>query len=206
MKIEKIFVKQAVVVEGKYDKIKLDSLIDGLIIPTHGFHLFRDRELREFLRGLAKSRGLIVLTDSDAAGFKIRAYLGGMVPSGQITNVFIPDVYGKERRKDAHSAEGKLGVEGMDTETLRKAFAAAGIAEEKPREQGEPITRMDLYEDGLMGGENSRALRFALYDRLSLPRRINLTSALPLINNLLTKEEYKEIIGEIRRGSGEVQP
>ena len=195
---DKIHVKQAVIVEGKYDKIKLDAVIDGLIIPTNGFSLFHDRELKAFIKSLAESRGIIILTDSDAAGFKIRAYLKGMIPSGQIVNVFIPDVYGKERRKPSPSAEGKLGVEGISAGILREAFEAAGVSVEKPPERGDPITRLDLYEDGFMGGFGSRELRYALYDKLNLPRRINLTAALPLLNSMLTKDEYKALVKGLR--------
>jgi ribonuclease M5 len=195
----KLRVRQAVVVEGKYDKIKLESLINGYILTTRGFGVFRDPELRGFIRRLAAQRGLVVLTDSDAAGFKIRAYLTGMIPAEQITNVFIPDLYGKEKRKRTPSAEGKLGVEGMDLATLRRAFHLAGVAVEgeaaAPRD---PITRQNLYEDGFVGGEDSRERRYALYDRLNLPRRLNVTAALPLLNALLDRAGYQDLVRELK--------
>lgn len=196
---EKIMLRQAVVVEGKYDKIRLEALVDGLILTTNGFGIFRDPELRDFIRRLAAERGIVVLTDSDAAGFRIRSYLTGMIPPHQITNVFIPDLFGKERRKRAASAEGKLGVEGMDTETLRRSFSFAGIEPVSAGPPRDPITRTDLYEDGLMGGPGSRELRYALYDALSLPRRLNLTGALPLINSLLTRDEYRSLVSDTKR-------
>jgi ribonuclease M5 len=196
---DKLRVRQAVVVEGKYDKIKLESLIDGYILTTRGFGVFRDPELRGFLRRLAAQRGLVVLTDSDTAGFKIRAYLTGMIPAAQITNVFIPDFYGKEKRKRRPSAEGKLGVEGMDLATLRRAFHLAGVAvEEEAATPQDPITRQNLYEDGFMGGEGSRERRYALYDRLNLPRRLNVTAALPLLNALLDRAGYQALVKELK--------
>jgi ribonuclease M5 len=194
----RIRLRQAIVVEGKYDKIKLETLIDGFILTTRGFGVFRDPELRGFIRRLAAQRGLVVLTDSDAAGFKIRAYLTGMIPAEQIHNVFIPDLYGKEKRKRAPSAEGKLGVEGMDVATLRRAFELAGVAVDgETTAPQDPITRQDLYEDGFLGGEGSRELRYALYDRLQLPRRLNVTAALPLLNALLDREGYRALAREL---------
>ena len=126
-----IKLKEAVIVEGKYDKIKLSSLVDGLIITTDGFGIFKDREKRELIKTLAKKRGIIILTDSDSAGFLIRSHIKGFVSEGEIKNVFIPDVFGKEKRKSAPSKEGKLGVEGMDRELLENALKKAGIVEEK---------------------------------------------------------------------------
>ena len=112
--------KQPVIVEGKYDKIKLSALIDGTIIETNGFTIFKDKDKLEMLRVLAKKTGLIILTDSDAAGFKIRNYIRSAIPEGELIHVYIPDVYGKERRKAAPSKEGKLGVEGIDLKTLQR--------------------------------------------------------------------------------------
>jgi ribonuclease M5 len=195
---QKLHITQAVIVEGKYDKIKLDAVVDGLILTTDGFGVFRDAELKAFIKRLARERGLVILTDSDVAGFRIRAYLTGMIPAERITNVFIPELSGKERRKRRPSAEGKLGVEGMDAATLREAFARAGIlADAAPPHREDPITRLDLYEDGLTGGPESRALRAALYKRLSLPLRLNITATLPLLNNILTRDEYKSLVLEI---------
>ncbi|MDL2232904.1 DUF4093 domain-containing protein [Ruminococcaceae bacterium OttesenSCG-928-L11] len=195
---EKLHLTQVVIVEGKYDKIRLEALIDGLILPTNGFGIFKDKEMAAFIRRLAAERGVVILTDSDGAGFRIRAHLTGMIPAERITNVFIPDLYGKEKRKRAPSAEGKLGVEGVDIDTLQTAFARAGITGEPPAEQTDPITRTDLYEDGLTGGEGSRELRYALYDSLALPRRLNVTAALPLLNRLLTRQEYKALLLRLR--------
>lgn len=198
MEKQKLSLRQAVIVEGKYDKIKLEALVDALILPTNGFSIFKDAELRTFIKRLAEERGIVILTDSDRAGFQIRSHLTGMIPSEQITNVFIPDLFGKEKRKKNFSAEGKLGVEGMSLDVLEAAFRQAGVLPEHAPTREEPITRLDLYEDGLAGGPDARALRYALYQRLSLPQRLNITAALPLLNNLLTKEEYRTIVAELK--------
>ena len=195
----KITVSQAVIVEGKYDKIKLEAVLDGLILPTNGFGIFKDAEMKRFIRSLAETRGLIVLTDSDGAGFRIRSYLSGMLPAEQITHVYIPDILGKEKRKQTPSAEGKLGVEGVEVSILRAALARAGVVASEPLPQrAEPITRLDLYEDGLMGGADSRTLRYALCDALALPRRLNITALLPLLNSLLSRAEYKALLAKHR--------
>ena len=126
-----IKVKQAVIVEGKYDKIKLSSIIDGLIITTDGFSIFKDKEKTALIRRLAENQGIIILTDSDSAGFKIRNYIRGCTQKGKITNIYIPDIFGKEKRKAVPSKEGKLGVEGVSTDILKDAFEKAGIVSEK---------------------------------------------------------------------------
>ena len=124
-------VKQAVIVEGKYDKIKLSSVIDGVIIPTNGFNVFKNRETLELIRYFAETSGIIILTDSDAAGFKIRSFLKGAVGKGEILNVYVPDIFGKEKRKTVPSKEGKLGVEGMEKAVLLEAFRKAGVIAEE---------------------------------------------------------------------------
>ena len=138
-----------IVVEGKYDKIKLSSLIDGTIIETNGFTIFKDKDKLEMLRVLAKKTGIIVLTDSDSAGFKIRNYIRSAIAEGEIIHVYIPDVYGKERRKIAPSKEGKLGVEGIDVKTLKECFEKAGVFAEVSDKRKEEISKVDLYFLGL---------------------------------------------------------
>ncbi|MDE7279384.1 MAG: toprim domain-containing protein, partial [Oscillospiraceae bacterium] len=133
-----LHVKQAVIVEGKYDKIKLSSVIDGVIIPTDGFNVFKNKETLALIRYFAETTGIIILTDSDAAGFKIRSFLKGAVGGkGEILNVYVPDIFGKERRKTAPSKEGKLGVEGMEKEIILEAFRKAGIAADDGSEQSD---------------------------------------------------------------------
>jgi ribonuclease M5 len=193
--MEKLKLRQAVIVEGKYDKIKLEGLIDGVILTTDGFRIFKDKAMQALIRSLAKTCGIVLLTDSDAAGFKIRAKLAGIVAAGDVTNVYVPDILGKEKRKPQRSAEGKLGVEGMALEVLREAFERAGVLAET-RNRREHITRLDLYEDGLLGGDNSAEKRRALFSRLGLPSRLSASAALPLLNQMLTRPEYEELVDE----------
>ncbi|MDR2655734.1 MAG: DUF4093 domain-containing protein [Oscillospiraceae bacterium] len=186
--------EHAIIVEGKYDKIRLSSLLDALIITTDGFHIFRDKENLELIRTLAQKNGLIVLTDSDMAGFKIRAYLNSAIPGGKIINVYIPDVFGRERRKEKTSAEGKLGVEGMDDRTLLQCFERAGVFARVVPERQRKITKGDFFEDGLTGKPDSSARRDRLKEKLSLPRRLSVNNFLKVMNALMSKDEYLEIV------------
>lgn len=192
-----IKLKEAVIVEGKYDKIKLSSLVDGLIITTDGFGIFKDREKRELIKTLAKKRGIIILTDSDSAGFLIRSHIKGFVSEGEIKNVFIPDVFGKEKRKSAPSKEGKLGVEGMDRELLENALKKAGIVEEKTSPNAKKVLKSDLFEDGISGGADSKAKRTRLLKELGLPERMSANSLLETVNALYSFEEYKAAVSRI---------
>lgn len=193
----RIALRQAVIVEGKYDKIKLEALVDGLILTTEGFRIFKDPEMRELLKRLAHGPGIVILTDSDAAGFKIRKYVSDLAAGGDVTQVYIPDVLGKERRKPRPGKEGKLGVEGIDAETLRESLFRAGLLGKDAR-PADPITRQDLYEAGLSGGENSRALRRALLARLGLPARLSSSAMVPVLGVLVTREQFLELVEEVR--------
>ncbi len=194
-----IKLKQAVIVEGKYDKIRLNSLIDATIITTEGFGVFRDSEKKELIRLLAKKRGIIILTDSDMAGFKIRSYIKGLVKEGKITNVYIPDIFGKERRKSVPSKEGKLGVEGMPENALKQAFQKAGISfdeENFPPPNPEPITKSDFFDLGLTGTPNSSEKRCKLKKKLNLPERLSTNSLLEIVNIMYKREDFlKEFYG-----------
>lgn len=189
-----IKLKQAVIVEGKYDKIRLESLLDATIIQTDGFAIFKDKEKQRLIRRLAEKNGILILTDSDSAGFKIRSFLGGSIKNGQVIHAYIPDVLGKERRKDAPSKEGKLGVEGMRTKALVDALAKAGVLYEEVAQPGKRVEMIDLFEDGLSGGENSQAKKAALLKYLDLPERLSTSSFLQLINTFMTYEEYKSAV------------
>lgn len=191
-----IHTDKVVVVEGKYDAIKLDGMLDATIITTDGFQIFKDKEKQKLLMTLAEKRGLLILTDSDSAGFMIRNFLGSKIPQEYITNVYIPDIYGKEKRKDKPSAEGTLGVEGMPLEVLDEAFKRAGVTDSIKPQTGRQITRIDFYEDGLMGGENSKMKREKLLSALELPRRLSTSSLLKIINILIDYDEYKKLIEE----------
>lgn len=191
-----IRIRQAVIVEGKYDQIRLSSLVDTVILTTEGFGVFKDKEKQKLLRRLAYERGLVVLTDSDSAGFVIRSFLNGIVEPQYITNVYIPDVFGKEKRKAAPSKEGKLGVEGMRTEQLLEAFRKAGVTAETgdaPHERRE-VTKTDLYEDGLSGGQDSARKRRRLLRALDFPERMSANAMLKLINTCMTYVEYKAAV------------
>ncbi len=193
-----IHTDKVVVVEGKYDAIKLADIIDATIIKTDGFGIFKDKEKQMLLMTLAEKRGLIILTDSDSAGFMIRNFVGSKIPADRITHVYVPDLYGKERRKTKASSEGKLGVEGIPTDIIVEAFEKAGISGDmKAPEVTRPITNMDLYDDGLIGGKDSKSRRIKLQKKLGLPERLSTSGLLKIINILTTYDEYCELVKEL---------
>ena len=193
-----IKINEAVIVEGKYDKIKLSGILDTIIIETDGFAIFKDKEKQKMIRFLAEKRGLVILTDSDSAGFKIRSFIKGITKCENVKNVYIPDVYGKEKRKTEFSREGKLGVEGMKAQVIIDGLKKAGvICDEDDKKTSREITHTDFFEDGISGGENSSRTRKALARELELPERISSSSLLKIINSYMTYEEYKNIIEKI---------
>lgn len=183
-------IKQAIIVEGKYDKIRLSNLVDAVIIPTNGFALYKDKETAELIKMLARKTGIIILTDSDSAGFQIRSRLRSITPGCEVVNVYIPDIKGKERRKRVPSAEGKLGVEGVSDEILLEAFRKAGVFAEERTLSKDPITKADLMERGLVGGENSAEKRAGLQRRLGLPERLSANMLLEILNVMYSREEF----------------
>lgn len=187
-----ISIKEAIIVEGKYDKIKLAQLVNTVILTTDGFGIFNDAEKRNVVRRLAEKRGIVILTDSDSAGFLIRNKMKGMLPPESVKHAYIPDVLGKEKRKNAPSKEGMLGVEGMTGEVLEKCLKDAGVSAGENR--GELLTKADLYDLGLSGGENSALRRETLLKELNLPRRLSVNALLPVINALYTREEVVKMI------------
>ena len=182
-----IKVDKIIVVEGKYDKIKLSSIIDGVIIETEGFGRFE--KLNNFFK--------LSLTDSDSAGFMIRSFVSSIVPNEFITNAYIPDIFGKEKRKDTHSKEGKLGVEGVSSQVIVQALERAGVfcgrSEEVSRRF---VTNIDLFEDGLNGSAESKRRRLQLLKYLDLPERLSAKALLEVINSIMTYEEYKTAVDE----------
>lgn len=193
-----IKINQAVIVEGKYDKIKLESILDALIIETEGFGIFKDKEKQRFIKRLAETRGILILTDSDAAGFKIRAFLGGLLPPGTVTHAYIPDILGREKRKQTPSKEGKLGVEGMSADILRAALEKSGVHCAEPGDAGKRlITSADLFYHGLSGRENSREKRRRLLTRLDLPSRLSSNSLLKVLNTFVTYEDFLALVNEL---------
>ena len=186
-----------VIVEGKYDVIKLSNLIDGLIIKTDGFGIFKDKEKQRLLRRLAGEKGLIVLTDSDSAGFLIRNLISGIVPKEKLTHVYIPDIFGKEKRKDTPSAEGKLGVEGIREELLLEAFKKGGVTASVTKGERRLITGLDLYEAGLSGRDSSAEKRKILLRKLSLPERMSTSSMIKILNTFVTYDEFEKTVKEL---------
>lgn len=191
-----IKINEVIIVEGRYDKNTLSQIIDGTIIETEGFGIFSDKEKLNLFRRLAEIRGLVVLTDSDGAGFVIRNYLKGAIDPKYVKHAYIPDVLGKEKRKSSPSKEGKLGVEGMSREILLSAFQRAGVSvsEASGENKSEPITKTDLYEAGLSGGIGSREKRLELLKRLSLPSRLSPNAMLDVLNALMTRLEFLELL------------
>lgn len=196
-----IRIKEAVIVEGKYDKIKLSSLIDGLILETDGFAIFKNKDRLRLFRRLAETRGLLILTDSDGAGFVIRRYLGGSIPTKYVKHAYIPDLLGKESRKAHPSKEGKLGVEGVPKQVILDALKRAGATfeekDEAPQTQGEPITPADLYEDGITGRADSKRRRGLLLKALDLPEHLSSGALLQVLNTVCTKEEYRAAVAAL---------
>lgn len=190
-----IKVDRIIIVEGKYDKIKLSSMIDGIIIETEGFGIFKDKDKQKLIRKLAESKGIVILTDSDSAGFVIRNFITSIVPKEYITNVYIPDIYGKEKRKESASKEGKLGVEGVSVEILKDAFNKAGIGTSKSKAtEKKKITLNDFFDDGLTGGAESKKKRTALLKSLDLPERMSTKAMLDILNTFITYDEYKRLV------------
>lgn len=191
-----IRVREAIVVEGRYDKNTLRQLVDAPIFETAGFGVMNDKAKLSLLRRAAENRGLIILTDSDRAGFVIRNYLKGALPKGRVLQAYIPDVYGKEKRKAAPGKEGKVGVEGMRPETLLKALRDAGATiegETGTAARGETISKQDLFDLGLSGGKDSAALRMKLQKALKLPERLGPNALLDALNLLFAdREEFFE--------------
>lgn len=171
-----IKIKQAVIVEGKYDKIKLSGILDAPIIQTDGFGIFKNKELQKMIKTVAEKNGILILTDSDSAGFQIRSFIGSTVDSQHIKHAYIPDIFGKEKRKTEPSKEGKLGVEGVPERVIIDALERAGVLCEEVEEPKRPITKLDLFNDGFTGGENSALLRSELLKYFGLPSRLTTNS------------------------------
>ncbi len=200
-KPEKLKIAETVVVEGKYDKIRLTSVIDANILETGGFAIYRDPEQLELLRRLAEKTGLLILTDSDRAGFQIRNYLKSAITTGRVLHAFIPDILGKEKRKAAPSREGKLGVEGMDRERLLAAFRKAGVTGADSTDNGPPVTKADLYFAGISGGQGSAEQRRELLRLLGLPQRLSANALLPVINATMTREDFLKALEGLQNPS-----
>ena len=198
-------IREAIVVEGRYDKNTLAQIVDAPILETKGFGLFKDPKQLELLRSVAKKRGLIVLTDSDGAGFVIRNHIKSAIAAKYLKHAYIPDVAGKEKRKVAPGKEGKLGVEGMSPEVLLAALKNAGatIEGESTARGNDQITKQDFVEFGLSGGLNASERRKRLENRLHLPEHMSANALLQALNLLLSREELAEIVREWDNENGE---
>ncbi len=185
-------IKQAIVVEGKYDQNTLLQLVDTTIFQTRGFGVMHDKALLELLRKAAKTTGLIIFTDSDGAGFVIRNFLKGALPKEGVLHAYIPDIPGKEKRKRAPGKEGLLGVEGMTKEILLEALENAGadLGGEAAKKPGDTITKFDLYTAGLSGRPDSAAKRAAFLEKLRFPAHMSANALLDALNLLYTREEF----------------
>ena len=192
---------EVIIVEGRYDKNALSQVVRATILETRGYGVFSDKEKLRLIRRLAKERGVIILTDSDNAGFLIRNHLKGKVPEGRVLHAYIPDRYGKERRKAQAGREGKLGVEGMDRETLLEALRRSGAtfrdAGETVRQAEQKLTKAQLFEAGLTGGVESRMRRKALLQRLDLPENLTTNGMLDMLNMLYSYEEGLALLREL---------
>lgn len=198
-------VREVIVVEGRYDKNTISQVVDATVVTLGGFSVFNDKEKLAFLRRLALERGLIVLTDSDGAGFVLRNYLKGALPKDRVKQAYIPDVAGKERRKRRPGKEGKLGVEGMPPEVLLEALRRCGATFQdesaEPKDAEPPLTKADLFALGLTGGEGSAERRRALLRQLDLPEHLTANGLLEALNLLYGRRAFLERMAEGERES-----
>lgn len=186
--------KVPLIVEGKYDKATLASVVEGDILITGGFRIFKDKKQLALIRRLAEKGPIAILTDSDRAGFLIRGHLAGAIPPENIIQLYTPEIMGKERRKVSPSAEGKLGVEGMAPETLLAILEEAGLLEGSTTPMDGKITKADLFRLGLSGGEGSAMRRQALLLRLSLPAHLSANAMPGILSRLMTLEELENLL------------
>ena len=189
----KVKLDSPIIVEGKYDKIRLENIFDTPIITTEGFGIFKNKDKKDYIKRLAQKGGIIILTDSDHAGIMIRNHLKSFLPNDKIINVYMPEIIGKEKRKNAPSKQGLLGVEGIDDEVIISAFERVG-AIGNCLENSDKITKLDLYNLGITGGENSASLRKELLKKLALPTGLSVNAMLDAVNFLYTKEEFVKLI------------
>ena len=192
---EKLIVPYPVIVEGKYDKIKLSSIIEAQIIPTAGFGVFKNREQAQLLRKLSEKSMIIVLTDSDGGGKVIRSHISSLIPKDRLIQLYTPQIKGKEKRKDAPSAQGLLGVEGMDADLLRALFAPYAQGDAAARRAENPLSKTDFFCDGLSGGADSKARRAQIARACGLPEDMTANALLDALRMLLTYEEYLALVG-----------
>ena len=196
---EKLNVREAIIVEGKYDKNVLQSVVNSIIITTNGFRVFNNKETQTLIKKMAQTRGILVMTDVDSAGFVIRNFLNGIVDKSQIKHCYIPTIFGKEKRKSQLSKEGKLGVEGINRQELVNAILRSGATIEsvdnsKPLRE---ITKMDIYEHGFIGKDNSALKRDKLLTHIGLPTYLSTNAMISALNCLYTYDEFIKILNKL---------
>ncbi len=197
--MSKLKIDIPIIVEGKYDKIKIDSIIDGNIIKVNGFGIFKSEQTKEYIKKLAEKNGIIVFTDSDSGGLVIRNYLKSILPKEKIFHIYPPQIEGKEKRKSSPSKEGYLGVEGIPANIICELFTPF-INQKNNHTQKKLITKTDLFEDGISGGPNSKALRSKLLSSLNLPQNLSTNALTDALNFLYSYEEYKAILIKVKEG------
>ena len=198
---EKLVIGYPIIVEGKYDKIKLSSLVEAQIIPTAGFGVFKNRELAQLLRKLSERSMIIVLTDSDGGGKVIRSHISGLIPKDRLIQLYTPQIKGKESRKAAPGAQGLLGVEGMDAQLLRELLAPYAQGDAAQRRVENPLSKTDFFIDGVSGGADSKARRAEIARACGLPEDMTANALLDALKMLLTYEEYLALVGREKEGT-----
>ncbi|MBQ6907538.1 MAG: DUF4093 domain-containing protein [Clostridia bacterium] len=195
-------IKEVVIVEGIYDKIKLSGFIESPVFAVDGFSIFNNRETQKAVKTFAEQTGLVILTDSDSAGLKIRAFIKQLIKSGTVFDAFVPEIYGKERRKAIGGKEGILGVEGISENVIIDAIKKSGaevLGETAQKKMKEPVTKADFYKLGISGGENSRNLRQKLLFELNLPTKMSANMLISVIDRLLDRDELYAIVDKIKK-------
>lgn len=195
MEREKLYIKQAIIVEGKYDKIHLSQFIDAVIIVTNGFGIYKNEDTLSLIRHYAKTSGIIILTDSDSAGNQIRGAIKSVVKDGKVYNAYVPEIFGKEKRKATHSKEGKLGVEGISPDIIIDALER--FAAQRTDKKTGTVTMTDFIEDGLSGGAGSSEKRRQLLAALRLPLSLSSKATLEVVNSIMSLEEYRRFICQL---------
>ncbi|MBR4720348.1 MAG: DUF4093 domain-containing protein [Clostridia bacterium] len=195
-------VKEVIIVEGNYDKIKLSGFIESPVFAVDGFRIFNSDEMQKAVKTFAEKTGIVILTDSDSAGLKIRAFIKQLIKNGTVFDAFVPEIYGKERRKAVGGKEGILGVEGIDENVIIDAIKKSGAevsGKSQKRKMAQPVKKADLYKLGISGGENSAIMRKKLLAELNLPTKMSANMLISVIDRLLNKEELYALVDKIKK-------
>lgn len=195
-------VKEVIIVEGNYDKIKLSGFIESPVFAVNGFRVFKDADTQNAIKTFAEKTGVVILTDSDSAGLKIRAFIRGLIKKGIVFDAFVPEIHGKERRKTVGGKEGLLGVEGIDENVIIDAIKRSGaevLGKTAEKKMAKPLTKADFYKMGISGGENSAKIRKGLLKELGLPTKMSANMLISVIDRLLNREELYALVDKIKK-------